>query len=243
MQQWAHDVCRVARTVCSTRQRLRVRRAGEAGGTRGPVGSFHGLSALQKRKTLAHRRPLGPRSWGPIRASGGSPPPNCPRSTDRLEGPRGTSSDTGRSKHSTVLKTNATQASVLPWKFYISLVYFFQIFSKILRRTCSHLTNVRLNRSEDMEWKEWQFKWSESRRYFLIIFLSKCIVDLKFCHVQNTIFLYLKYTFCIFFKEKKIFKKFKSKRRKPRKTWRENGRWGTKACLSPAVLFFFLPPQ
>lgn len=134
-----------------TRQRLGMRGAGGAGGTRGPVGSFHGLSALQKRKTLAHRKPPGPRSCGRIRASGGSPPPNCPRTTDRPEGPRGARSDTGHSKHSTVLKTHATQASVLPWKFYISLVYFFQIFSKILHRTCSHLTNVRLNRSQDTE--------------------------------------------------------------------------------------------
>lgn len=29
------------------------------------------------------------------------------------------------------------------------------------------------------------FKWRESGRYFFIIFLSECMVDLKLCYVQK----------------------------------------------------------
>lgn len=90
------------------------------------------------------------------------------------------------------LKTTVNQAGVLPWKFYISVVYFFSNISGIVYRTFSHPTNVRLNRSENMKKRmTFQFRRSESKRYFLIIFLPECIVDLKFCHVQNILFFIL----------------------------------------------------
>lgn len=64
-----------------------------------------------------------------------APPPRCPPRTPR----------------NAAWKTNVSQASVVPWKFYISVVYFFPIFFGIVYRTFSHLTNVRLNRSENMK--------------------------------------------------------------------------------------------
>lgn len=149
-----------------------------------PQGSPRSLGARQRGKMGADCKAARGRDGGRApRAARGArgrppppPPPRCPPTAPR----------------DAALKTTVNQAGVLPWKFYISVVYFFSNISGIVYRTFSHPTNVRLNRSENMKKRmTFQFRRSESKRYFLIIFLPECIVDLKFCHVQNILFFIL----------------------------------------------------